>query len=93
MQPNALLINLVALAASASCLVTGQEKRDADIVARRFPPEDGISPELACHMNCHDKLQNDCLPLCNGFCKEVECNNGCNDQCRNQYGACLRGCP
>ncbi|KAG5999511.1 hypothetical protein E4U43_002028 [Claviceps pusilla] len=51
MQLNALLINLLTLAASASCLATGPAKRDAEIAARRTPPQDGTNPpihDLAC---------------------------------------------
>lgn len=67
MQLNVLLINLVALAASASCLAAGPAKRDAEIAARRTTPQDGTNPpirDLACVKRCQDQQDMECVPLC-----------------------------
>ncbi|KAG5999513.1 hypothetical protein E4U43_002030 [Claviceps pusilla] len=92
MQLNTLLINVLALATSASCLVAGQAKRSNEIVARAGPPPNGNPVSYTCLNNCQAK-QDQCKRLCPAFCDGVAaCLNTCNDGCNTQYAACVRDC-
>ncbi|KAG6015661.1 hypothetical protein E4U54_003154 [Claviceps lovelessii] len=96
MQLNVLLINLVALAASASCLAAGPAKRDAEIAARRTTPQDGTNPpirDLACVKRCQDQQDMECVPLCAAFCTTNSCTQNCHAGCEDVTRTCLEGCP